>query len=93
MKKKKLLLTFEGVETAFHCWINGHYVGYGEDSYTPSVFEITPFVENGENKIAVEVSRFPLGAGWKIRISGGLEGSCGMYLSLRFRGFTFGIWR
>ena len=50
MKKKKLLLTFEGVETAFHCWINGHYVGYGEDSYTPSVFEITPFVENGENK-------------------------------------------
>ena len=27
-KKKKLLLTFEGVETAFHCWINGHYVGY-----------------------------------------------------------------
>ena len=62
MKKKKLLLTFEGVETAFHCWINGHYVGYGEDSYTPSVFEITPFVENGENKIAVEVSRFSSGS-------------------------------
>ena len=61
-EKKKLLLTFEGVETAFHCWINGHYVGYGEDSYTPSVFEITPFVENGENKIAVEVSRFSSGS-------------------------------
>lgn len=55
---KQIHLHFEGVETALHCWVNGHYVGYGEDSYTPSVFDITEYLENGKNKLAVEVYRF-----------------------------------
>ena len=59
---KRIQLHFEGVETAFHCWINGIYVGYSEDSYTPAVFDITNVVRAGENKLAVEVYRFSTGS-------------------------------
>ena len=62
MAGKRLQLHLEGVETAFHCWINGHYVGYSEDSYTPAVFDITEMVQEGENKIALEVYRFSTGS-------------------------------
>ena len=57
LKEKRLRLHFEGVETAFHCWLNGRYIGYSEDSYTPAVFEITDAVGPGTNKLAVEVYR------------------------------------
>ena len=62
MVGKRLQLHLEGVETAFHCWINGSYVGYSEDSYTPAVFDITEKVRAGENKIALEVYRFSSGS-------------------------------
>ena len=62
MVGKRLQLHFEGVETAFHCWLNGEYIGYSEDSYTPSVFEITDKVKYGRNKLAVEVYRFSSGS-------------------------------
>ena len=48
MKGKRLQIHFEGVETAFHFWINGQYGGYSEDSYTPAVFDITDLVQEGE---------------------------------------------
>lgn len=62
MKGKRLQLHFEGVETAFHCWLNGEYIGYSEDSYTPAVFDITGVVREHENKLAVEVYRFSSGS-------------------------------
>ncbi len=62
MKGKRLILQFEGVETAFHCWLNGTYVGYSEDSYTPAAFDITELVKEGENKLAAEVYRFSTGS-------------------------------
>lgn len=62
MAEKRLQLHLEGVETAFHCWINGRYAGYSEDSYTPAVFDITEKVQAGENKIALEVYRFSSGS-------------------------------
>lgn len=62
MEGKRLQLHFEGVETAFHCWLNGGYVGYSEDSYTPAVFDITEYVKAGRNKLAVEVYRFSSGS-------------------------------
>lgn len=62
MKGKRVQLHLEGVETAFHCWVNGYYVGYSEDSYTPAVFDITEQVCSGENKIALEVYRFSTGS-------------------------------
>ncbi|MGF6354411.1 beta-galactosidase [Paenibacillus sp. 4624] len=48
-------ISFQGVESAFYVWLNGEFVGYGEDSFTPSDFDLTPFLQDGENKLAVEV--------------------------------------
>lgn len=48
-------LVFDGVETAYYVWLNGKFVGYSEDSFTPSRFDITEFIKLGENKLAVEV--------------------------------------
>ncbi|NJP58753.1 beta-galactosidase, partial [Salmonella enterica subsp. enterica serovar Typhimurium] len=44
-----------GVESAFYVWLNGEFVGYSEDSFTPAEFELTPFLIEGENKLAIEV--------------------------------------
>ena len=52
-------ISFQGVETAFNIWLNGEFVGYTEDSFTPSEFDLTPFINrDGENKLAVQVYRF-----------------------------------
>lgn len=51
-------LSFQGVESAFYVWVNGELVGYGEDTFTPSEYDITPYLQEGENKLAVEVYRW-----------------------------------
>ncbi|MCM3633015.1 glycoside hydrolase family 2 TIM barrel-domain containing protein [Paenibacillus camelliae] len=55
MKNLPLFISFQGVESAFYVWLNGKFVGYSEDSFTPSEFELTPYLTDGENKLAVEV--------------------------------------
>ena len=55
LKDKRLFLSFQGVETAFYVWLNGVFIGYSEDSFTPSEFEITHAVCDGVNRLAVEV--------------------------------------
>ncbi|WP_026691972.1 glycoside hydrolase family 2 TIM barrel-domain containing protein [Peribacillus kribbensis] len=55
MKGNPLYISFQGVESAFYVWLNGHFVGYSEDSFTPADFELTQFLTEGENKLAVEV--------------------------------------
>ncbi|MGO4545632.1 glycoside hydrolase family 2 TIM barrel-domain containing protein [Paenibacillus sp. 2TAB23] len=55
MQGKPVYLSFQGVESAFYLWLNGQFVGYSEDSFTPSAFDLTPFLVEGENKLAVEV--------------------------------------
>ena len=55
LKNKKVFISFQGVETAFYLWLNGEFIGYSEDSFTPSEFELTKYLKNGENKLAVEV--------------------------------------
>ena len=55
LENKPVFLSFQGVETAFYVWVNGEFVGYSEDTFTPSEFDITEFLKDGENKIAVEV--------------------------------------
>ncbi|HEM3176960.1 TPA: DUF4981 domain-containing protein [Streptococcus suis] len=52
---KQTFLSFQGVETAFYVWLNGEFVGYGEDSFTPTEFDVTSLLKEGENKLAVEV--------------------------------------
>lgn len=55
-------ITFHGVESAMALWVNGTFVGYSEDTFTPSSFNITDLIVNGENKIAVNVYRFSSGS-------------------------------
>lgn len=57
-KKSGLYISFQGVESGFALWLNGHYVGYSEDSFTPSDFDLTPYVKEGENKLAVQVFKW-----------------------------------
>ena len=51
-------ISFQGVETAIYVWLNGEFVGYSEDSFTPSEFNITPYLKEKNNKLAVEVYRY-----------------------------------
>lgn len=55
LKGKKTFISFQGVETAFYVWLNGEFIGYSEDTFTPSEFEISEYLKDGENKLAVEV--------------------------------------
>lgn len=55
---KETYISFQGVETAFYVWLNGKFVGYSEDSFTPSEFNITPYLKQTGNKLAVEVYRY-----------------------------------
>ncbi|MBQ8194250.1 MAG: DUF4981 domain-containing protein [Oscillospiraceae bacterium] len=55
---KETYISFQGVETAFYVWLNGEFVGYSEDSFTPSEFNITPYLKEKGNKLAVEVYRY-----------------------------------
>lgn len=57
-KGQPVYLSFQGVESAFYVWINGELVGYCEDTFTPSEFDITPYLIEGDNKLAVEVYRW-----------------------------------
>mgnify|MGYP000302681571 CR=1 FL=1 len=55
---KRVILSFEGAEQAIYVWINGEFVGYAEDSFTVSEFDITPYVKSKpENRLCVEVHK------------------------------------
>ncbi|MCH5254735.1 MAG: DUF4981 domain-containing protein [Lachnospiraceae bacterium] len=58
MKGQKIRISFQGVESGMALWLNGHYVGYSEDSFTPSDFDLTPYLKDGENKLAVQVYKW-----------------------------------
>lgn len=55
---RRVILRFDGVYSAYYVWVNGKKVGYAEDSKLPSEFDITSFVNAGENTLAVEVYRW-----------------------------------
>lgn len=50
---QEIHIVFEGVESGYALWLNGEYVGYSEDTFTPSEFDLTPFVKKGMNKLAL----------------------------------------
>ena len=54
----RIVLTFEGYETALYCWVNGHFIGYTEDGFTPAHFDVTEALVPGKNRVAVELFRF-----------------------------------
>ena len=51
----RVCISFQGVEQAFYLWCNGQFVGYSEDSFTPSDFDLTPYVRKTGNRLCVEV--------------------------------------
>ena len=55
MQGKRLFISFQGAESGIALWLNGQFVGYSEDSFTPSEFELTEYVKEGENKLAAQV--------------------------------------
>jgi beta-galactosidase len=62
MKGKRIYISFQGAESGLAVWLNGRYVGYGTDSFTPSEFELTPYLAAGENKLAVQVFKWTASA-------------------------------
>lgn len=55
-------LHFGGVSSAFKVWVNGRFLGYGEDSCLPSEFNVTPYLKEGENIVSVQVIRWSDGS-------------------------------
>ncbi len=61
-KNRHIYLQFNGVDSAFYVWVNGKKVGYSQDSRTPAIFDISEFLQEGENTLAVEVYRYSDGS-------------------------------
>lgn len=57
IRGKRVRILFEGVEQAMYVWLNGEFVGYAEDSFTPSEFDLTPYIREKNNVLAVEVHK------------------------------------
>jgi beta-galactosidase len=57
-RDKQTFLHFGAVKSSFYCWLNGKYVGYRQDSKTPAEFNITRYLTDGTNTLAVEVYRW-----------------------------------
>ncbi|HCC0887311.1 TPA: beta-galactosidase [Salmonella enterica] len=55
-------IIFDGVNSAFHLWCNGRWVGYGQDSRLPSEFDLSDYLHTGENRLAVLVLRWSDGS-------------------------------
>lgn len=58
MKGKRVFVSFQGAESGIALWLNGTFVGYSEDTFTPSEFELTPYLCEGENKLAAQVFKW-----------------------------------
>ncbi|MCU4174229.1 glycoside hydrolase family 2 TIM barrel-domain containing protein [Carboxylicivirga sp. N1Y90] len=59
---EQVIIHFGGVSSAFSVWLNGEYVGYSQGSRLPSEFDITPYLIDGKNKLAVQVIRWSDGS-------------------------------
>ena len=60
--KQRNHIVFEGVNSAFHLWCNGEYVGYSQDSRLPAEFDLSGYLVEGENRLAVMVIRWSDGS-------------------------------
>ena len=59
---KIIHICFEGVEEAMYLWLNGQFIGYAEDSFTPSEFDLTPYIKEKGNVLAVQVHKMSTAA-------------------------------
>ena len=71
---REVYVRFNGVESCYYLYINGQIVGYNQDSFDSSEFDITPYLKEGENEIALRVYRWSGGSFFEaqdfIRVSG-----------------------
>ena len=58
MEGKRIFISFQGAESGLALWLNGQFVGYSEDTFTPSEFELTEYIKEGENKLAAQVFKW-----------------------------------
>ena len=61
-KGRQTFVVFNGVASAFRLWVNGKEVGYSQDSRTPAEFNLTPYLQPGENTLALAAYRYSDGA-------------------------------
>ena len=62
MRGKRLFVSFTGAESCVAVWLNGQYIGFSSDSFTPHEFELTEALRDGENKLACRVYRWCAGS-------------------------------
>ncbi len=91
---KKVFLRFDGVQSAFNVWINGHYVGYSQGSMEMSEFDVTSCLQPGNNLIAVQVFRYSDGSYledqdmWRMS---GIYRDVTLYATEKIRIYDFGV--
>ena len=59
---RRVFINFDGVDSAFHCWLNGNFIGYSVDSRLPAEFEITASIKSGINVLTLQVMRWSSGS-------------------------------
>jgi len=59
---RQVFIAFDGVDAGFFLWVNGHKVGYSENSRNVAEFDITKYINPGRNMVAVEVYRYTTGS-------------------------------
>ncbi|HIT68286.1 MAG TPA: beta-galactosidase, partial [Candidatus Aphodomonas merdavium] len=62
MRGRRVFVRFEGAESCIAVWLNGQYVGFAADSFSPAEFELTPYLAQGENKLACRVYHWNTGS-------------------------------
>ncbi len=86
--RREIFVHFAGVKSAFYIWVNGEKVGYSQDSMTPAEFNITPYLREGDNVLAVEVYRWSDGSYMECQGMWRLSGILGMYIYSPRQKFT-----
>lgn len=66
-QNKEIFARFNGVRTGFNLYVNGNFVGYSEDSFTPAEFNITKFLQPGKNSIVAEVFKYTTGGFFELQ--------------------------
>ena len=91
---KEVFLRFDGVQSAFYVWINGRFVGYSQGSMEMSEFDVTPYVRQGSNLVAVQVFKYCDGSYledqdmWRF---GGIQRDVTLYATEKVRLYDFGV--
>ena len=91
---KEVFLRFDGVQSAFHVWVNGEYVGYSQGSTEMAEFDLTSYIEEGDNLLALQVFKYCDGSYledqdmWRLA---GINRDVTLYATPRIRLYDLGV--